>query len=169
MKLEKLSDDNIIVFLNKFYIKKLDFSIDKNLDKSFKGLFKIMSNYYDIEIIGCYNIKIYQDNICGYIINIEREDIDFYNYYDDHIDMRINIIKGDKFIFKVDENSVIDSNVLKYVYIIKNNDNLYLIPKRTINQYELGNIIENTKIIYGNEANVVLDRGKYINTSKVFV
>ena len=169
MKLEKLSDDNIIVFLNKFYIRKLDFSVGKNLNKSLKNLLKIISDYYDIEVSGYYNIKIYKDNVYGYILDIEREDVDFYNYYNDHINMKINLISGNKFVFKVENNSVMSPNILKYVYIIKNNYNIYLLPKKTIDQYELGSIIENTKTVYGKEADIILDRGKYININKVFV
>ena len=169
MKLEKLSDDNIIVFLNKLYIKKLGFSTDNNLDDNFKNLFKIISEQYDIDIVGYYDIKLYQDNIYGYILNIKREDIDFYNYYDDHIDMKISIIKNGRFLFLLDQNSVINDRILKYVYLIKNGGNIYLLPKKTINQYDLGYVIENTKIVYGNESDIILDRGKYINTNNIFV
>ena len=169
MKLEKLSDDNIIVFLNKFYIDKLNFSIDKNLDDNLKKLFKIISDHYDLDIIGYYNILLYQDKIYGYIFDIERENIDFYSYYDDHIDMKISISKNSRFLFKLKQNSVISNRLLKYVYLIKNGENLYLLPKKTISQYDLGYIVENTKIVYGSESNMVLDCGKYINTRNIFV
>ena len=42
MKLEKLCDDNLIVFLNKFYINKFKLSIRDNLEECFKKLFKIL-------------------------------------------------------------------------------------------------------------------------------
>lgn len=169
MKLEKLNDDNLIVFLNKFYIDKYKFSLDKNLEECFKELFKVLSAYHGVEISGYYNISVYQDNIYGCILCIEREDIDFYNYYDDHIDMKISIVKNNRFIFKVNDNSVIDKRLLKYIYLIIDNNDIYLMPKRTISQYDLGRIIENSKIIFGAKANDILDRCKYINTSKVFV
>lgn len=169
MKLEKLSDDSLIVFLNKFYIDKYKFSIKDNLEDYFRNLFKILNNYYNIEITGYYDIKIYQDNIYGFILDIRREDLDFYGYYDDHIDMKISILKDNKFIFKIDDCSLIGDSVLKYCYLLKDNKSLYFVPKKTINQYCLGYVIENCKIIYGTKANEILNRGEYINTSKVFV
>ena len=169
MRLEKLNDDNLIVFLNKIYINKYKLSIKDNLEDYFRNLFKILSDYYNIEIRGYYNIKIYEDNIYGFIIDIKREEIDFYNYYDDHIDMKINIIKNNKFIFQIDDCSLIEHNILKYIRLLKEHKNLYFVPKKTINQYGLGYIEENCKIIYGKKAHEILDRGEYINTSKIFV
>ena len=102
-------------------------------------------------------------------MDIKREDIDFYGYYDDHIDMKISILKDDKFVFKIDDCSLVNNNILKYCYLLKDNKNLFFIPKRTINQYYLGYIIENCKIVYGTKAIDVLNKGQYLNTNKIFV
>lgn len=169
MKLEKLSDGNLIVFLNKFNIDKYKLSVKDNLEEYFRNLFKVLDYYYNIEFNGYYDIKIYQDSIYGFILDIKREDIDFYGYYEDHIDMKISILKDNKFIFKIDDYSLIDNGVLKYCYLLKDYKNLYFVPKKTINQYYLGYVIENSQIIYGTKANEILNRGEYINTSKVFV
>ena len=169
MKLEKLSDDNLIVFLNNFCVNKYKFSIKDNLEDCFRKLLKRLNKYYNIETNGYYDIKIYQDNIYGFILDIKKEDIDFYGYYDDHIDMKISILKDNKFVFKIDDYSVMSKDILKYCYLLKENKNLYIVPKRTINQYLLGYIIENCRIIYGMKANEILNRGEHINTSKVFV
>lgn len=169
MKLEKLSDDNLIVFLNRFYADKYQFSIENNLEDCFRNFFKILNNNYNIEINGYYDIKVYQDKIYGFILNIKREDVDFYSYYDDHIDMKISILKANKFVFKIDDYSLVNKDILKYCYLLKDNKNLFFIPKKTINQYYLGFIIENCKIIYGIEAKEILNRGENVNTSKIFV
>ena len=169
MKLEKLSDDNLIVFLNSFCVEKYKFSIKDNLEDSFRKFLKRLNNYYNIETNGYYDIKIYQDNIYGFILDIKKEDIDFYGYYDDHIDIKISILKDNKFVFKIDDYSLVNKGVLKYCYLLKQNKSLYFVPKQTINQYHLGYVVENCKIIYGTDANEILNKGEYINTSKVFV
>lgn len=169
MKLEKLNDDNLIVFLNKFYVDKYKFSLIDDLEEYFRNMFKILGNYYNIDVKGYYDVTIYQDNIYGYILKINREDIDFYGYYDDHIDMKITILKNSKFIFKISDYSLIREDVLKYCYLGKYKGDLYLIPKKTINQYALGYIIENCKIIFGSDADEILSRYIQINTSKIFV
>ena len=169
MKLEKLSDDNLIVFLNSFCVDKYKFSIKDNLEDSFRNFLKRLNKYYNIETNGYYDIKIYQDNIYGFILDIKKEDIDFYGYYDDHIDMKISILKDNKFVFEIDDYSLVDKDVLKDCHLLKQNKSLYFVPKQTINQYHLGYIVENCKIIYGTDANEILNRGEYINTNKVFV
>lgn len=169
MKIEKLDDDNFIVFLNKLYLNKNLFELKKNLDIYFKNLFKTLNECYNIEIMGYYNIKIFRDKIYGYILNIEKEDIDFYDYYDSHVDMRITINDDQKFIFKLNNQSVIDKEVLKYCHIRKLKDDVYLVPKRTINQYYLGYLVENSSIIYGVKADDIIKKSVDIKTNQIFV
>lgn len=171
MKIEKLDDDNFIVFLNKFYLKKNLFELKKNINIYFKDLFKVLNSFYNIEMIGYYNVRIFYDKIYGYILDIEKEgfDIDFCNYYDDHVDMRILINDPQIFLFKPYNNSLIDEKILKYCYLKKLDSDIYLVPKKTINQYQLGNLIENSIIIYGIRANEILNKCKTICTKEVFV
>lgn len=169
MKIEKLNDDNFIVFLNKLYLNNNQFELKKDFEIYFKNLFKVLNKFYNIEIVGYYDIKIYCDKIYGYVLDIKKEKIDFYDYYDDHIDMRITINNNQKFVFKINDNSVLDESTLKCSYLIQEKKNIYLIPKKTINQYSLGNIIENSVIIYGYLAEDIIKKGKDIKTKQVFV
>lgn len=169
MKLEKLSDDNLIVFLNHFCVDKYKFSVQDNLEDCFKNFLKRLNKYYNIETNGYYDIKIYQDNIYGFVLDIKKEDVDFYGYYDDHIDMKISILKDNKFVFKIDDYSLISKDILKCCCLLREDKSLYIVPQKTISPYCLGYIIENCRIIYGMKASEILNRGEYINTSKIFV
>lgn len=169
MKIEKLNDDSLIVFLNKFYIEKNNFSLKNNLENYFKKIFKILNDCYSIEIIGYYNIRIYRDKIYGYVLEMNKEDLDFYNYYDTHIDMKITISNFDRFVFKLNSNSLLEKRLLNFCYLIKYDKDIYLIPKKTITQYYLGNLIENCKIIYGSKAREILENSERINSKYIFV
>jgi len=169
MKIEKLNEDNFIVFLNKLYLKNNKFELKQDFERYFKNLFKILNQFYSIEVLGYYNIKIYCDKVYGYILDIKKEELDFYDYYDDHIDMRIEINDNEKFIFKVSDMSVLGREVLKYCHILKFKHNLYLVPKKTINQYVLGKIIENCTFIYGKSSKQILINAKEIKIKQVFV
>lgn len=169
MKIEKLNEDNFIVFLNKLYLNNNQFELKKDFEDNFKNLFKVLNNCYNIEISGYYDIKIYCDKIYGYILDIRREEIDFYNYYDDHIDMKITINNNQKFVFKIKDNSVLDNTTLNYCNLLKINKDIYLIPKKTIDQYSLGMLIENSSVIYGNSAEIIINNSKEIKTKQVFV
>lgn len=169
MKIEKLNDDNFIVFLNKLYLDSNQFELKKDFEINFKKLFSILNKFYNIEIIGYYDIKIYCDKIYGYVLNIKKEELDFYDYYDDHIDMKITINNNQKFIFRVNNSSVLDESVLKFCHLIKTDKQVYLIPKKTISQQKLGNVIENCTIIYGPIAEAIIKNSKAIKTKQVFV
>ena len=169
MKVEKLDDDKLIVFLNNFYLKKNSFSLKNNLEKYFKELFIKLNQFYDIEIKGFYDISIYQDNLFGIILEIEKEDLNFYSYYDDHIDMKIRIMKKERFLFELDKFSLLNKEVFNYckTYVYKNN--FFIIPKRTISDVNIGFILENSKIIYGEDACKIINKASVINNKKLFV
>lgn len=169
MKIERLSEDNFIVFLNNLYINNHKLQLNANFEECFKLLFKTLSNSYNIDISGYYDIKIYCDKLYGYILNIKREDLDFYDYYDEQIDMKISINEDQKFLFKLKDTSVLNKIILEYCYLFKDEKHVYILPKKTINQQLLGNIIENSEIIYGCAAQNILMRCKDIKTKQVFV
>lgn len=169
MKIEKLDDDNLIVFLNNLYLKKNSFTLKNNLEKYFKSLFIKLNEFYDIEIKGFYNINIYQDKLFGIILEIKKEDLDFYSYYDDHIDMKIRIMKKEKFVFVLDKFSMLNKNILDYCKIYKYNNSFYVIPKKTISDVNIGIILENSKILYGEDAYKIINKAKLINNKKLFV
>jgi len=169
MKIEKLSDDNFIVFLNKLYLRNNKLELKKDFEIYFKNLFKTLSDSYSINISGYYNIKIYCDKVYGYILDIKQEEIDFYDYYDDHIDMKISINDNQKFLFRLNNMSVLNKCMLDYCYLFKDNNDIYAVPKKTINQQLLGNLIENSFIVYGDAAKMLIRRCQDIKTKQVFV
>ena len=169
MKVEKLDDGKLIVFLNNLYLKKNSFSLKNNLEKYFKNLFIKLNEFYDIEIKGFYDINIYQDNLFGIVLELEKEDLDFYGFYDDHIDMKIRIMKKEKFIFQLDQFSMLNKTILDYCKIYKYKNKFYVVPKRTTDDINIGFILENSKIIYGEEAYRIINKASIINNKKLFV
>lgn len=169
MKIEKLSEDNFIVFLSKLYLNNNQFELKKDFEEYFKKLFKKLNDSYNIEISGFYDINIYCDKTYGYILNVKNENIDFYDYYNDHVDMKIVINDNQRFLFRINDMSVITKKTLMCCHILKLKRNIYLLPKKTINQYELGNLIENSSVIYGSEAESIIKVGKDLKTKQIFV
>ena len=169
MRIEKLDDDNYIVFLNKLYIGNNKLELKNDFEEYFKSLFKVLNNYYGIDIIGYYDIQIFCDNLYGYIIEIKKEDLEFYEYYQNHVDMKIIINDKQKFMYKVSNTSVVCPGVLKYCYLRKLNNDIYLIPKKTITQVQLGYLVENSDIVYGSKALDLLNRTENIKTKQIFV
>lgn len=169
MKIEKLNDDNYIVFLNRLYIGNNNFELKKDFEEYFKNFFKILNSYYNIDVIGYYDIQIFCDNLYGYVLEIKREQMDFYDYYHDHIDMKIIINDKQKFIYKMKSNSTLNKEVLKFCYLRKLNNEIYLIPKKTITQIQLGNLLENSDIVYGDKALEIQNKTENVRTKQIFV
>lgn len=144
-------DNKIIVFLN----KKLD--LDKvNLDIYFKKLFLRIKNKYNLELNGYYDINVYIDNNYGSIIEIENEDLDYYNYFN-QIDMEIKVNKT-TFLYEIDY-EYIDKELLNKSIIYKQNNKLYFkITDKSI----LNKIIECSKIIYGDRVKEIMKSSKKV-------
>lgn len=169
MKIEKLSDDKLIVFLNNYYLKKHNISLKDNLEKCFKNLFLELNDFYDIEIKGFYNITIYQDSLFGIVLEIEKDDLDFYGFYDDHIDMKIKIMKKEKFIFCLDKYALLDNSLLNFCKLYFYKNKFYVVPKKTISNINIGKLLENSEMLYGISALKILNKAHLINSKKLFV
>ena len=144
-------DNKIIVFLN----KKLD--LDKvNLDIYFKKLFLRIKNKYNLELNGYYDINVYIDNNYGSIIEIENEDLDYYNYFN-QIDMEIKVNKT-TFLYEIDY-EYLDKELLSKSIVYKQNNKLYFkITDKSI----LNKIIECIKIIYGDRVKEIMKSSKKV-------
>nr|MBP3259297.1 hypothetical protein [Bacilli bacterium] len=132
-------DDNIIVFLNKYITKDLDYNDSKVLEVELKNIFDKLNLYHGIKIKGYYDVHIYIDDNFGIIIELIKDDIDYIDY-DDIIDMKISI-NNVKLLYKIED--IFMFNKLGSIYLYKNN--LYLEP----NIYDIY-LFENSEIVYKN-------------------
>ncbi len=161
MKVIIIDDDNIIVFLNKFNIKNIDFDSKENIEKNFRNIFLRLKHIYNLNIKGYYNINIYTDKFYGAVLEIEHEDIEYFDYFDNKVDMRVNVVSDSKFLYKIKDIFCLDKTLLNNIYLFKND--YYIELKRKISDYELGLILENSDLIYGDIVNDILKLGINLN------
>lgn len=142
-----------IKFVNKFvidiYIKKelinnIDFNNKEDLEKYLKKLFKILKNKYNITIEGFYDINVYIDKYYGVIFHLEKEEMEYCDYYKNQVDMRI-ITMDVEFLYLVED---IPYNLLNKVSIKINNNNIYLKLKEQLNKVEMMKLLEISKVVY---------------------
>ena len=153
MKIEK-NDNNLIVFLNKKISPKIDLNNKIELEKNFQKLFKKLNDIYDLKLNGSYEMDIYLNKEYGMILELQKEEIEYFDYYDT-IDMHLNLSKYDEILYKT--NDIIQNNM--YIY----NGEIYIEPQDT-DFKTLGIIIENSEIIYGKKAHIIKKKGKKIIT-----
>jgi len=150
-----IKDDKIIVFLND--INNIKFDDENILEEYFRELFRILNKKYNIKLNGYYNVDVYKDNNYGIILEIENEELDYYNYFN-QVDMKINISKFDTFLYEINYDFVdrIKKNIICYQY----KDKLYL---KINNNVDLTKILEFANIVYGEKVEEILKYSKKVN------
>lgn len=141
----KFIDENIFdIYIKKDGLGNVDFNNKDNIEKYLKKLFRILKNKYFVKIEGFYNITIYIDKYYGVIFHLEKEELEYYDYFKNQVDMRIISIDTE-FLYLVDDIPNGLSNKIKICII---NNNIYLKIKKELTNLEMMNLIENSKIIY---------------------
>ena len=154
-------DENIVFFLNKIYLDNIDLKDESLIEKKLIKLINKIQKQYNIDLNGYYNVYIYKDKNYGLIIEMEKEKLDYLDYFNNQIELNIEIIE-DTFLYKTDNIFTIDKTLLEKLIIYINKDEIYLKIKENINDIELGQIIENSQIIYGNKAKSIKKQSKII-------
>lgn len=132
MKIEYVSDDEFVIYLNKLY-----YTFDKNsIESILTKILKRVKKMYDIEIFSTFNVECYINTNYGVILKINRE-YDPFNLYSKKTDLNVKFYDNSMFLYEVD-NYFIDGK--KYIYKGK----IY------IDTNKVNNILEHiNNIIYG--------------------
>ena len=144
MNIKFIDDLTLDIYIKKELIDDVDFNNKEILEKYLKKLFKTLKNKYDIEIQGFYDITVYCDKYYGVIFHLEKDDIEYYDYYKNQVDMRIMTIDTE-FLYLVDD---IPFNLLNKVDIFIKNNNIYLKIKEELNKLEIMKLLEISKVVY---------------------
>jgi len=144
MSIKFNSDLVFDIYVKKYLIEGIDFSIKSDIEKYLKKLFKTLNNKYNIVIEGFYNITVYIDKYYGIILHLEKEELDYYEYYKNQVDMRLVTVHTD-FMYEVDD---IPFDILNKVKISNKDKNIYLTLKEKLTDLEMMKLVENSKIIY---------------------
>lgn len=148
MKINFFDGKNMIIYLNTSFLDKIDLEDSAELEEYFKKLFLRLHKYYHIELSGYYNIIIYHDKLYGAIIKLHKEELDYYNYCDTEIDMRILIDRNNRFLYKVDDILDLDRKLLKSGVIYCYQNHFYFNLKEKLSFIELGYLLEQSQVIY---------------------
>lgn len=146
-------DNKIIIYLFKNNIKKEDFNDLKYIEEYFRNIFIRLKQIYNIEINGFYNINVYIDNIFGIVLELIEENIEYIDYYDDVIDMKLELHENE-FLYHINDVTNIDKSNIIYNY----NNKYYLKIK---NKNELYKILEYTSVVY-KDTDIILKYAKKI-------
>ena len=144
MSIKFTSDSIFDIYVKKYLVENVNFSIKADIEKYLKKLFKTLSNKYNIIIEGFYDITVYIDKFYGIVLHLEKEKLEYYEYYKNQVDMRLITIEKD-FLYEVDD---IPFNILNKVKLSTHNSNIYLTIKENLSDLEMINLLEHSKIVY---------------------
>ncbi len=133
-------DDYIKIYVPKEY-KKID---SDNFEDILKSILLKYKKLYDISLSGFYTVNVYSDKIYGSIIYMHKEDIDYYDYYDNQIDMKI-IYEETEFLYQIDDYFYFNNK--DYLDILFLEGKMYGKINREIPVSELAKLMEMTNII----------------------
>ena len=140
----KFIDELILdIYIKKELIDNIDFNNKNDLEKYLKKLFKILKNKYDIIIEGFYDITVYIDKYYGVVFHLEKDDIEYYDYYKNQVDMRIITIDTD-FLYLVND---IPEYLLNKVDVIIIDQDIYLKIKEELTILEMMQLLEISKVV----------------------
>lgn len=160
MKIYFIDDLNFTIYLNKFYINNIDLKNKDDLETYFKNLFLKIKDSYNISLAGYYNITIYLDNYYGAIIDIEKEELEYFDYFGSQIDMRIAILDN-TFLYQVKDINIL-KNLFFYGNIYQYKNHFYFEIKKEIPNNFYIHLLEWSTILYKENTEIIMKKGKKI-------
>lgn len=148
MKLILENEDNIILAINNENLDNIDFKNNEEIKEYFRKMFFKIKERYKILLNGFYYVRIYKDKYYGIFIEIEKSEMDFYDYYIDEIDMHIEIEQS-IFLYQIND-IYIPKELKKKNDIILYQNNIYLKVNRELSNIEKGKLTEISNILYKN-------------------
>lgn len=161
MKINFFNSENIVIYINNYLFSNLNVESKEELEKSFKKIFLKLHHNYNVNLYGYYNIILCQDYNYGIILNLQKEDIDYYDYFDKEIDMRIIIDKNNFFLYQINDYFDFTKDELKNSDIYSYDNKLYLRLNKKVDFITMGKILEKSDLVYKN-IDIIIKNGKKV-------
>lgn len=145
LKLVFLDNENMLLFLNQFYQKKLDFSSVDSLEEQLKDLLFYLKQIYHLKIGGYYSIYVTKDEMYGMILKIHREEMDEFDYFHDEIEICLHINKDGSILYQVDDPMSVNKTILSRSKLYYYEQSFYLELKEKLGKTEMGQFLEFTQ------------------------
>ena len=144
MSIKYIDELTFDIYIKNQLIENIDFENKEDIEKYLKKLFKILNQKYKIIIEGFYNITIYIDKYYGIIIHLEKEELEYYEYYKNQVDMRLITVHTD-FMYLVND---IPKSIIDKIKIENKDNNIYIKIINKLNDLEMMELMEFSEIVY---------------------
>lgn len=161
MRLIYVDELKIIVLLDKKYLDIDSFNNLEILEKNLRLIFSDLKKIYDLNITGEYFLEIFVDNQ-KIIVELNKEEDSLFEYYDNEVDMRINVHKDIVFLYEIEDIFSVKKDIVDRCVVYYFNEKFFL-STCELNDLDYSNLLEQTvKIHYKNIDKIIKDRNKVI-------
>lgn len=144
MNIKYIDELTFDIYIKNQLIENINFDNKEDIEKYLKKLFKILNQKYKIIIEGFYNITIYIDKYYGIVIHLEKEELEYYEYYKNQVDMRLITVHTD-FMYLVND---IPKSIIDKIKIENKDNNIYIKIINKLNDLEMMKLMEFSEIVY---------------------
>ena len=162
MKILFFDENKLIIYLNNYYCIDLDLKSKDNLEKYFRALFLKINKNYDILLSGYYEIEMFYDSTYGIVIEINKDNLDYFDYYNDTVDMRIKVNNSKTFLYEIEDIFILSNDILKKGILYKYNNKLYLHFIKKVTDIDIGKVLEFASIEY-KKVDEIIRKGTVLN------
>lgn len=156
MKIITMDLDSIIL-----YLSDMDFSLEENIDvleEKFRDIFLHLKGLYDIDIEGYYRIDIYKDKYYGVIVEIKKEEFEYFDCFDNQVDMRISI-HDDFILYEFDDFFSVPESLIKKMKFYIYHDKVYGKLNDLVSEIDGSKLHEySSSVLYGANAKYILQK-----------
>ena len=141
MKVITEQENNILLYLPKF---RLDFNEMDQVEKELRDIFLRLKYYYFVNIQGFYEVKVYKDIHYGIILELKKDMLEYFDYYEDEIEMRVELIEVD-FIYEVRDILELSKDILKKSEVYLDKNKYYVKVKEDL---DMAQLLENVLVFH---------------------
>lgn len=150
VKIVMLDENSFLIYLNRDYISEINFEEKYELEAYFKVLLSKLKTYYDIEMCGYYHIKCYIDSYYGIILYVQKEDVEYFDYLDNQVDMRMILEEEQCFLYRIFDYFDFPSSLKKKGDIYQYKKMFYYKLNEKLDSILFGKLLEYSEIVFEN-------------------
>ena len=158
--------DHYEIFLSHYDIGDFHQICKSDLEEYLDKLFLRLRKHYQILMNGYYEIDAYLDWNYGMVLNIEKEDIDYYEFSFHQIDMRIRLEKDAHFIYELEDYFDLPSFIKRKGICYAYKNNYYFLPNKKLTEFEIGFLLERGTLLY-QDTEMIIECGKIIESNEM--
>ena len=144
MKIKFIDNLTFNIYITNSNLNKINIKNKEEIESYLHYIFNIIKDRYNIFIEGFYNAFVYIDKNFGVIFNLNKEKLDYYDYFNGQVDLNITI-KEVEFLYKIDD---IPNYLLKKIEMTQIKDDMYYKIIKKLNNKEDMYLIEHIEKIY---------------------